>query len=108
MDYKGIGQRIREQRQRYNLTLEALAEKVDLSPNYMGKIERGEKKFSFEAIVKISGCLNVTLDFLLYSSSEKNKGLYEIQALLNRCSNEQINFAADLVKTMLAHMAVKQ
>ena len=108
MDYKGIGQRIREQRHRYNLTLEALAEKVDLSPNYMGKIERGEKKFSFEAIVKISGCLNVTLDFLLYGSYQKNKGLDEILALLNRCSNEQINFAADLVKTMLIHTATER
>lgn len=103
MDYKGIGYRIREQRQRYNLTLEVLAEKVDLSPNYMGKIERGEKKFSFEAIVKISRSLNVTVDHLLYGSSEKNEGMEELLALLNRCSKEQISFASDLVKTMLTH-----
>lgn len=103
MDYKGIGYRIREQRQRYNLTLEALSERVDLSPNYMGKIERGEKKFSFEAIVKISKSLNTTIDYLLYGNSDKGEMHEELQALLNRCNKKQICFAADLVKAMLTH-----
>lgn len=103
MDYKGIGCRIREQRRRNNMTLEALAEKVELSPNYMGKIERGEKKFSFEAIVKISRALNITIDHLLYGNMHNNEVMEELLALLQRCGKEQINFAADLVKTMLTH-----
>ena len=39
-----FGQRLREQRLKQNLTLEQLAEKANLSPNYVGMVERGLKE----------------------------------------------------------------
>lgn len=41
MDYKKLGERIREERRRLNLTQAQLAEAVDISNTYMGAIERG-------------------------------------------------------------------
>ena len=39
-----FGQRLREQRIKHGLTLEQLAEKSELSSNYIGAIERGLKE----------------------------------------------------------------
>ena len=48
-----FGQRLREQRLKQNLTLEQLAEKANLSPNYVGMVERGLKEPGLAAIVKL-------------------------------------------------------
>ena len=39
-----FGQRLREQRLKHHLTLEQVAEKADLSANYIGMVERGLKE----------------------------------------------------------------
>ena len=44
MDYKKLGERIREERLKRNLTQAQLAEEVDISDTYMGAIERGGTK----------------------------------------------------------------
>ena len=42
-----------------NLTQEKLAEILDVSPNYIGRIERGQHNPSLEKIAKIANVLNV-------------------------------------------------
>ena len=54
-----FGQRLREQRLKQNLTLEQLAEKANLSPNYVGMVERGLKEPGLATIVKLLNGLNV-------------------------------------------------
>ena len=46
MDYKRLGERIREERLRLHLTQARLAEDVDISDTYMGAIERGERSLT--------------------------------------------------------------
>lgn len=60
-----FGQRLREQRLKQNLTLEQLAEKANLSPNYVGMVERGLKEPGLATIVKLLNGLNVSADTLL-------------------------------------------
>ena len=60
-----FGQRLREQRTEQNLTIEQLAEKASLSPNYVGAIERGEKEPSLSTIVNLLNALNLPADSLL-------------------------------------------
>ena len=55
-----FGQRLREQRLKQNLTLEQLAEKANLSPNYVGMVERGLKEPGLATIVKLLNGLNVS------------------------------------------------
>lgn len=43
MNYKRLGERIREERLKLNLTQAQLAEAIDISDTYMGAIERGER-----------------------------------------------------------------
>ncbi len=46
IDNKGIGERLRQEREELGLTREKFAEIVELSPLYIGQLERGERQMS--------------------------------------------------------------
>ncbi|HCJ56810.1 MAG TPA: XRE family transcriptional regulator, partial [Clostridiaceae bacterium] len=50
VDNKGIGERIRKEREKLALTREKLAEIIDLSPLYIGQLERGERQMSLNTL----------------------------------------------------------
>lgn len=59
-DYRVIlGTAIREQRTRLGYTQEQLAERADLHPNYLGRVERGEEHISLAALRRVATALNV-------------------------------------------------
>ena len=60
MDLKSIGKRIREKRIDHSWSQEELAEKVNVSPVYIGMIERGEKLPRLETFISIVNVLDVT------------------------------------------------
>lgn len=60
-----IGKRIRAYREDKKWTQEVFAEKVGLSPAYIGMIERGEKIPKLETFVRIANVLCVSADLLL-------------------------------------------
>ena len=60
-----IGKRIRAMREERGWKQEVFAEKVGLSPTYIGMIERGEKIPKLETFVRIANVLNVSADLLL-------------------------------------------
>ncbi len=51
--------RSRQQRKRAELTLEALAEKAELHPNYLGRVERGEEHVSLIALRRLAAALKL-------------------------------------------------
>ena len=55
-----IGQRIRTYRLKAGLTQEALAERADVHPTYIGQVERGEKNLTLVTLEKILLALNVS------------------------------------------------
>ena len=65
MNLETIGKNIRKYRLRNKLLQEQLAEKTDLSTNYIGMLERGEKTPALETLLKIANALEVTADMLL-------------------------------------------
>jgi len=56
---------VRNGRIMQGLTQEALAERADLHPNYIGMIERQQRNVSVLALEKIAKALNVSLADLL-------------------------------------------
>ncbi|HYT76450.1 MAG TPA: helix-turn-helix transcriptional regulator [Vicinamibacterales bacterium] len=56
-----IGRRVRELRQGLKLSQEALAERAQLHPTYIGGIERGERNVSAVNIERIAAGLNTSL-----------------------------------------------
>jgi transcriptional regulator with XRE-family HTH domain len=55
--YRLLGESIRARRKKTRLSQEQLAEKADLTRNYIGDIERAEKKITLEALAKIAKTL---------------------------------------------------
>lgn len=68
MDYKKLGERIRTERLRLNLTRAQLAENAGISDTYMGAIERGERSLTLDTLVRLVNRLGVTVDYLLSDS----------------------------------------
>ena len=62
MDYTSIGKHIRAHRIQKNLRQEDVAELVNLSPNYYGSIERGEKLPALDTFVAILNALDMSAD----------------------------------------------
>jgi transcriptional regulator with XRE-family HTH domain len=54
-----IGEAVLKYRKRAKLSQEALAEKADIHPNYVGRIERGECSPHIEILVRIAKALNI-------------------------------------------------
>ena len=65
MNQKAIGRRIKNAREKKQLTQEQLAELVDLSPMHVSVIERGVKLPKLETLINIANILDVSADELL-------------------------------------------
>lgn len=55
--YRVLGETVRIRRKKARLSQEQLAEKADLTRNYIGDIERAEKKITLETLAKIAKAL---------------------------------------------------
>ena len=56
-----LGKKIRYTRKSVGFTQEILAEKINVHPTYIGKIEAGKNNPSFLLLYKISKALNINL-----------------------------------------------
>ncbi|MBQ8551799.1 MAG: helix-turn-helix transcriptional regulator [Clostridia bacterium] len=65
MNFSSVGKHIRKYRTLRKLRQEELAEKIGVSVNYIGQIERGEKTPAFDTFISIANVLNVSSDMLL-------------------------------------------
>ena len=65
-----IGSRIREVRKIKGLTLEQLAERAEISANFLWEIEQGRKGMKVQNLAKLAAALDVSADFLLFGIRE--------------------------------------
>lgn len=72
IDYNAIGLRIRKLRCQKLWTQEKLAEKADIAPDYLCRIELGKKRPSLRSILLIAEALDTTVDDLLIDVQKKN------------------------------------
>ena len=56
-----LGDAVRNQRVKAGLSQEKLAEKADLHPVYIGKVERGEQWISLHALLRVAKAMGVRL-----------------------------------------------
>ena len=63
-----MGDRIKEARKNQKLTQEQLAERLDISVEFVGQIERGLKLPSLQVFIRLVEELNVSADYLLRDS----------------------------------------
>lgn len=105
MDKLTMGDRIREARKKCELTQEQLAEKLDVSVEFVGQIERGQKLPGMQVFIKLIEVLNVSADYLLRDSISTGQ-LFGDNALGNKInqlsSKERIALEA-LIDTYLQY-----
>ena len=105
MDYKRLGQRIREERLRLNLTQSTLAEAIDISDTYMGAIERGERSLTLDTLVKLVNRLGVSVDYMLTDSvSDSDPNILAQFKQITDCQPlERKQMALNVLRTIFAH-----
>lgn len=100
-----IGKNIRKFREIKKLRQEDLAEKTDLTTNYIGMIERGEKIPSLETFINILNSLGVSADMVL--SDVLDNGYTVKDSLLNekleKLVPEDRNRIYEVIDTMMKH-----
>ena len=105
MGFETIGKNIRKYRVLRKLRQEDLAEKVDLSVNYIGDLERGEKLPSIETFIAIANALDVSADMLLCdvvkaSYAVKDSILHE---KISKLSDKDRARIYDVIDAMIKH-----
>jgi len=70
--YTIVGKNIREERKKSGLTQEELAEKADISANFLGHIERGTKRPTLDTLKKIADVLQTPIG-TLFATEETYK-----------------------------------
>ena len=105
MDYKKLGERIREERGRLNLTQAQLAEAVDISDTYMGAIERGERSLTLDTLVRLVNRLGVTVDYLLSDSvTDTDSNIMEqFKQIIDRQPLERKQMAVNVLRTIFSY-----
>ena len=102
MNSKDFGARIRQIRREKNLTQEALAEMINVSPSFLGHVERGTRVASIDTLIALCNKLNVSPEYLLCGSlnhciphipdafSERDRAkLLELWRLVKQWGNEE-------------------
>lgn len=88
-----LGNAIRQARIANDLTQEELAEIIGITPTHLKHIESEHRKPSVDVLFKFASCLHLSLDSLLFPSSESQERVQqyqEIQLLLQDCSTKEL------------------
>ena len=111
IDYKLIGERIKEARRKAGLSQEKLAEMIDVTTVYVSKIERGGQ-INLKRLSQMSIALNVPIEKILNGTTMENENylnkelkfkipndlLEEFQELLDKCSKDKQRLIYNIAK----------
>ena len=66
LNYQEIGRRITVRRLELLMTRKDLAKRMDVTPAYIGGVEKGERKPALEMVARLCAALDLSTDYLLY------------------------------------------
>lgn len=105
MDYKKLGNRIREERKKLNLTQSQLAEAIDISDTYMGAIERGERSLTLDTLVRLVDYLGVTVDYILsdFVADSDTNIMEQFKQIIHNQPLERKQMAIHVLRTIFSY-----
>lgn len=65
LNFKEIGQKIRERRLTLGMTQESIANQLDVNPSHISNIECGRANPSLTALIKIANILQCSVDYFI-------------------------------------------
>ena len=104
LNQKEIGRRVRLRREDLGLSREQLAEKIDVSNQFIADIEYGNRGMSLETLYKMSKILQTSADYFLagkiYEEKDEETALFrqEINAALDKCSKAQLKDVSQMIR----------
>ena len=106
MNYVRLGERIREERKRQQLTQSTLAERIDISDTYMGQIERGERSLTLDTLVRLVNKLGVTIDYLLsdYVTLIDDNTIDQFRQIIRDVPVERKQMAIAVLRTIFSYL----
>lgn len=101
-----IGNIIREARLNQGLTQEELAELVDVTPAYIGHIERNQRSFSLQTLVKLVTELDIDMNYLFSESvpTSEEQIIIDFKQLIKGKPLQTQEAVLDIVRTALKHL----
>lgn len=104
IDYALIGRRVAELRKKQKLTQSQLAEKAEISNNYLSHIETAKSTPSLETLMNICVALDATPDEILLGTktTEKNYLDSDILSKLKSCNTGQRQLIFDFINLIVA------
>ena len=81
IDYKLIGDRIKQARKAKGMTQEVLSERLGVSIGYVSQVERGITKISLDLLGAISSILDCNVASLISESAVNSNGYMETEIL---------------------------
>lgn len=97
-DIKLSGKRIADLRNKRGISQEYLAEKVDMHPKTISKVERGVNGLSVDNLIAMAEYFSVSLEFLVGIDESINEGDYII-SLYNGCPNERKKLLVEVMRS---------
>lgn len=103
INYKKFGTRVKIAREQKGLTQEQLAEKIDMTNNYISNIERNRSIPSISTLVRICNSLDVTPDYLLLDSIYESKEyiIDEIAKKLKYCNPKNLRLISGFISLLI-------
>ena len=100
LDYKRIGERIKQVRKKRRLTQEKVAEQLGVSTVYYSRIERGSSKLSLVRLVQISEILGVEISEFISGSKYKEENYLDrdMDNILSTCTPKKQKLIYNVAK----------
>ena len=97
-----FGDLVRSARKSRKLKIWQVAERVDVEVKHLGRIERGERQPSFDLIIALAKCLNVSpAEFFDFESASDPKTLRKsIDQLLSGLDPKQLGHARRILSAL--------
>lgn len=107
IDFVRMGAIIKQARKNAGITQEQLSEIIDVTPAFVGHIERGERSVSLKTLFAIAESLDISFDYLLSQNvvsdtAQQNVKLFE-QLIKDKSADTQ-NAILDIVRTALKYI----
>lgn len=93
---KGVGKRIMERRKKLGMTQEALAEKSELTTQFVSYAESGQRAMRPENLMKIAAALGVSTDYIL-TGDIIDKDMLLLSGKLGKLTPEEVRLVENII-----------
>jgi len=113
LDWKEIGNRVKEMRTKSKISRERFSEIIGVSPSFINHIERADSGISIDNLFRMSRVFGVTVDYILTGEQDgpvisSPSRANQLSAVLGDCTDKEFDFALGLIMYLKNRVDVKK